>query len=298
MSQTRKLIASVMTAVGLAFSSSASALVVEWIAAFDNGFEDDSSVTWGVGSITELVANTGGVGGTAAWQQLRWGPGGPSGLNVDEGVTGGGSSVSVFTNVLPPVDTVGITHLNQVIGCTRGNPDGVASATGVICLNALKDTTLLTQLQLTAVDFFGPGADLALPPLPVLEIAIRFAETSNLVIPCGFAEQGMPPPSGPCKDIFVILNPEDLVFSLPIDLGDGETYFVEIGAAGLGPLSDEACARAGVAPGCIGLTTPEGGSTMVLANIRIFTAPEPGTLAILALGLLVIGIVTRGKRAA
>jgi hypothetical protein len=46
------------------------------------------------------------------------------------------------------------------------------------------------------------------------------------------------------------------------------------------------------------VTTPEGGDTLILANISIFTVvPEPGTLAILALGLLGIGVVTRRKRA-
>lgn len=299
MSQTKKLVASAVAAAGMAFASSASALVTDWTAAFDNGFLDNGSTTWGVGSVTEQIANAGGVDGNAAWQRLQWGPGGPSALVVDQGVIGGAAFVDVATNG-PTVNTVGITHENRVIGCSRGDPNGVASPTGVICLNALKDTLLLTQLTLTALDALGPGADVVIP-LPVIGIEIRFAETSNLVNPCGFAEQGMPPPSPNCKDIFVVLNPEDLVIEIPIDLGDGETYFVEIGAAGLGPLSDEACARAGQAPGCIGLTTPEGLDSLVLANIRIFTedvpVPEPGTLAILALALLGIGVVTRRKRA-
>jgi hypothetical protein len=301
MSQAKKLVASAVAAVGMVFASSASALVTNWTAAFDNGFLDDSSTTWGVGSITEQVANTGGIGPFAAWQQLRWGPGGPSGLNVDEGVQGGGSSVGVLTNG-PTVNTVGITHLNQVIGCTRGNPGspvGTPSATGPICLNALQQTTLLTSLTLTALDAFGPGADVVIP-LPPIAIDIKFAETFNQASQgaCGFAEQGEAPASAPCKDIFVVLNPEDLVQELDIDFGDGQVYAVEIGVNGLVELSDEACARAGEDPGCVGVTTPEGGDTLILANISIFTVvPEPGTLAILALGLLGIGVVTRRKRA-
>jgi hypothetical protein len=193
-----------------------------------------------------------------------------------------------MTNVLPPVNSFVVTHLNNSIGCSDGTAPGGA---GVICLNALKQTTLLTQLTLTALDV-DPDQVFVLPVIP---IQIAFAETLNSPPGgCGFAES----PSTPCRDIFVVLNPGDLIQELEIDLGDGETYFVEIGVSGLGLLSDAACARAAEDPGCVGLTTAEGGMQTVQANIRIFTeAPEPGTLAILALGLLGIGVVTRRKRA-
>lgn len=296
MSQARKLVASAVAGAALAFASSASAVVVEWSAAFENGWESGSSATWLGGPVTELGATT--VGGAAAFTGLRWGTGatGPSGLDVTAG-TITGSAVPVFTNG-PTEDTVGITHLNRVIGCTRGNSDGTLNpTTGPICLNALKDTVLLTQLTLTAIDFPVAGVDTALPAFPTREIDIRFVETFNQPSQagCAFPEQGDLPASAPCKDIFVVLDPVDLSFSFVF--ADGITYFVEIGAEGLTDLSDEACARAGVGPGCVGLTTPEGADTLVLANIRIFTAPEPGTLAILALGLLAIGVVTRRRRA-
>ncbi len=283
MSQARKLVASAVAAAALAFASSASALVAEWSATLENGFANGTSFDWNGVAISESGATT--VGGIPASTSLRWpGSGNQSGLDVTPG-TVSGSSVSVFTNGAT-VDTLGITHLNRVITCDQGSP-----TTGSICLNALKDTVLLTQLTLTAIDFPIAGVDTALPPLPVAAIDIRFVETFNSG-PCGFPEQ-----SGPaCSDIFVI-DPLDLSFSFIF--ADGIEYFVEIGAEGLIDLSDEACLKAGVAVGCVGLTTQEGEDTLVLGNIRIFTkeAPEPGTLAILALGLLGIGVVTRRKRA-
>ncbi len=295
MPQARKLFVTALATAGLAFASSASALVVNWTAGFENGFEDGSSATWQGGPVDEAGATT--VGGASAFTSLRWpaGAGTQSGLDVTPG-TISGADVNVVTNG-PTEDTVQVTHLNNIVGCSpRGNPDGTENAAGAICLNALKDTILLTQLTLTALDVDGLGTDVTIP-FPTIAIEIQFTETFNQgsAAACGFPEQGGA--ETPCRDIFVVLNPEDLVIEIPLDVGDGETYFLEIGADGLGPLSDEACALAGVASGCIGLTTRENFTSEVLANIRIFTAPEPGTLAILALGLLAIGVVTRRKRA-
>jgi hypothetical protein len=274
-------------------------LVAQWSASFENGFKDGASATWLGGAVTEMGSTT--VGGASAWTGLRWGPdigNGLSGIDVTPGVQGGGSSVPVFTNQ-PHVDTVAITHLNRVIGCTRGFPTGAADPdNGTICLNALKDTILLTNLALTAIDFPMNGVNTPLPPQPVVEIDIRFVETFNQANPadCAFLEQGTPPPSGPCKDIFVVLDPLDLSFSFVF--ADMIEYFVEIGSENLVDLSPAACALAGLPAGCRGLTTPEGSDTTILTNIRIFTkVPEPGTLAILAIGLLGIGVVTRRKNA-
>jgi len=295
MSQVKKLVASAAAAAGLALASPASALVAVWSAAFENGFEAGASTTWGIGVISEQGATT--VGGAPAFTGLRWGSA-PSGLDISPGIFNGDPAVDVTTNGATE-DTVSITHLNRVIGCPRGNPDGTADADGSICLNALQDTVVLTQLVLTALDFPVLGTDTALPAFPTREIDIRFAETFNQAnqAACGFAEQGLPPPSVPCKDIFTILDPVDLEFSFVF--ADGIEYFVEIGAQGLQPLSAQACALVGLGAGCVGLTTPEGADTEVLVNIRIFTAeaPEPGTLAMLALGLLALSGVTRRKRA-
>jgi hypothetical protein len=292
MSQLKKFVAGAAAAAGLAIASPASALVMQWEATFENGFEAGASTTWGVGVITELGATT--VGGANAFTMLRWGSA-PSGLDISPGIFNGASSVDVATNG-PTVDTVSITHLNRVIGCPRGNPDGTPNPAGSICLNALQDTVVLTELMLTALDFPMPGTDTPLPSFGTREIDIRFAETFNQAnqAACGFPEQGLPPPSAPCKDIFTILDPADLSFSFVFL--DGIEYFVEIGVAGLQPLSAQACALVGLGAGCVGLTTPEGADSVVLANIRIFTAPEPGSLAILALGLLALGAVTRRKR--
>jgi hypothetical protein len=298
MSQAKKLAASALAAAGVAFASSASALVANWTADFSNGFADGPTATMPVavtpaswnGAAINALGPTLVNGVEPAHTSLRWGSAN-SGLDV----TAGPAGVAVQTNQ-PAVNTVSITHLNNVIGCTEGTAPGGA---GVICLNALKETTLLTHLTLTALNVDGMGTNVVINdilPLPIIPIQIKFAETWNLADPCGFPEAAA---SGPCRDIFVVLNPDDLLLTLPINfLGDGETYTVQIGVNGLIELSDEACARAAEGPGCVGVTTAEGGSQTIMANIRIFAeVPEPGSLAILALGLLGIGVVTRRKSA-
>ncbi len=139
---------------------------------------------------------------------------------------------------------------------------------------------------------------------------MNFLETPN----------GGPCPQGgtPCADIFVIggaldnfsfwYNTDTEVLS-PVDPGDAEfnRYFVSIfpflpgSTTPLSPLSAAACTAAGAAPGCQGFLTAEGAQNEVQFAFAITTnpiqeMPEPGTLALFALGLVGLGYTFRRRQ--
>jgi hypothetical protein len=82
---------------------------------------------------------------------------------------------------------------------------------------------------------------------------------------------------------------------------DGNTYFVSFfdSANALSPLSAAACAAAGAAPGCIGLTTIEGQDNAftfdMLITSRPISVPEPVSVSLLGMGLLALGLSRRRR---
>lgn len=244
-----------LAALCLSASANAGVLVTQW--SFDlTGSWNSASFSAGGGTQTQSAT------------ELSWGEPG-----VDYHTPGSGRSGLEITNpnAVGLINTDGaaavtntITHYNNV----------VSGAYATLTSAGLRSVLSLTPTLPAPGPVIGPTA---------IDFNIDFRETSNSE-PCGF------PTGSVCDDIFVI-DSGSLNNSFVYDDFIYYVSFFEI-TNNLKALPAATCAAAGVAAGCLGLTTQEGQFTpatfvfTITSEPVVVEMPEPGILLLLGVGCL------------
>ncbi|MEX2367426.1 MAG: THxN family PEP-CTERM protein [Pseudohongiellaceae bacterium] len=262
------LIASVVLPFTFGATAASAAQIDTWEYDVANSFSD---VTFSGGTGTGTVSED---GQTASW--------GSADTRSSVSITNASNPPNLVTNGgLVPGGV--FSHDNQAIPDTS---------------TKLENFNLNSTLTLSALE---PESMAGSSPGPVtIQFQSFFTETYN----GGDCFTGS---ASVCDDVFSLENPEfgsvneagNFEVSGPNFTIDDYNYHVFLEIVGLNQLTDEQCGVANASTNCIGFLTQENTNNTFESNFRIessaVSVPEPGTLALMGLGLVGLGVASRRK---
>lgn len=263
-------------------TTTATASELSWGATGEDFQNPDSEAT-NRSAITAGTVTTGALTGGVAATSVQLGR--PVSLGYDANITG--TEIGLGTS---------FTHWNNPIWNTY---DSLAGATIVDTItlypNVNPDGTYTSPPEITG---------------PTLTFAFSFLETTNDPA-SGFCADGSNQNAvypGGCPDLFGYEGTEVINQAFNYDGNDYYIQFLTLNAdlsidtIGVQQLTNGECSVLGLDNGCYGFRTLEGQETTARFGFAItaepISIPEPGSLALLALGFLGVGFATRRKNMA